>query len=65
MGKNGTKNHLSFVILFKRPMLFDLHNFIQYFSFLLFFFIYHAYLLPFYSPKLNLIENLWSQMKDL
>ena len=27
--------------------------------------IYHAYQLPFYSPDLNLNENLWSQRKDL
>ena len=27
--------------------------------------IYHTYQLPFYSPDLNLIENLWSQKKDL
>ena len=44
-------------------MLFDFYNLFDSFP-LYWFLIYHAYLLPFYSPDLNLIENLWSQKKD-
>ena len=39
MGKNGTENHLFHDILFELLKLFDLYDFIRYFSFLLFLYI--------------------------
>ena len=58
------KQSLSLELLFEWPTLFDFYNLFDIFPFY-WFLIYHAYLLPFYSPDLNLTENLWTQRKVL
>ena len=62
--QNWHKQSLFLQLLFEWPTLFDFYNLFDIFPFY-WFLIYHAYLLPFYSPDLNLIENLWSQKKDM